>query len=86
MRTKPRVWCEENMLGRQFGRWTVIRSGGRSRHSSDQWLCRCSCDQTRLVLGPSLRTGKSQSCGCYHRELVSQVYRSESVSDEVGGF
>src|SRR6516165_5248847 len=60
-----------DLTGKRFGRWTVLAlHPKRYRRWYPLWLCRCSCpDRTqRLVLGFSLRQGKSRSCGCVRRE------------------
>ena len=39
-----------------------------------QWVCECNCEKhTRFITsGISLRTGKTKSCGCLHKEIVAQ--------------
>jgi hypothetical protein len=55
----------------RFGRWTVIAPAGRDRRNNDVYLCRCDCGTQRLVIGFSLRSGRSRSCGCLHREMTA---------------
>ncbi len=57
--------------GQVFGRLRVIRIAGRN-HGQAQWLCQCQCGGTKLVVGSSLRRGLTRSCGCLHREIVSE--------------
>ena len=57
-----------DMVGKQFGRLTVIKSVGTDRHNSINWLCQCSCGNTKVIDGRSLRRGSTRSCGCYDRE------------------
>lgn len=42
-----------------------------------QWLCECSCDKktTFVVLGESLRSGHTLSCGCVQQERSADVMR-----------
>lgn len=59
-----------DLTGERFGRLTVIRrcenkNGGRF----PAWTCKCDCGKTVDVLGCNLRTGNTQSCGCYSIEL-----------------
>lgn len=59
-----------DLTGKRFGRLTVIRrcenkNGGRFL----AWTCKCDCGKTVDVLGCNLRTGNTQSCGCYNIEL-----------------
>lgn len=35
------------------------------------WLCRCDCGNEGVVLGISLRLGRTKSCGCLQRTIVS---------------
>jgi hypothetical protein len=62
-----------DLVGQTFGRWTV-KSFSHRDGKVFYWACVCSCDAKteRSVNGASLRTGASQSCGCLHREVVTQ--------------
>lgn len=53
-----------------FGRLIALRdvgSDGRSR----LWLCACECGAQRAVSLVSLRSGRTRSCGCLKRDVVS---------------
>lgn len=52
------------MSGLDIGRWTVLEQSGNAPKGGALWRCRCSCGNTRDVLGSDLRQGKSTSCGC----------------------
>jgi hypothetical protein len=58
--------------GERFGRWVVLGiAAERSRTGKAQFLCECACGTVKAVLGASLIQGKSVSCGCLKRELLS---------------
>jgi hypothetical protein len=58
-----------DLIGKRFGRWTVLgRANHNDAHNKPLWLCRCECDEVRLVTGGNLRWGTSQSCGCLKSE------------------
>jgi hypothetical protein len=61
-----------DLTGKHFGRWIVEgrapTSAGKSR-----WECRCACGTRRFVESNSLKSGKSQSCGCHAREVARAV-------------
>jgi hypothetical protein len=66
----------ENLIGRCFGKLTVLRESGRVRYpgggSTPLFDCQCACGKTATVLRGSLLSGRTQSCGCSngrHREL-----------------
>ena len=54
----------KNMIGKQFGKLTVIAEAGRDKRRETLWECLCSCGNKTVVLGGNLRQGKVHSCGC----------------------
>lgn len=57
-----------DLTGKKFGRWTVLE---RSKTNNQCWKCRCECGVEKDVYQSALINGKSKSCGCYNKELVS---------------
>jgi hypothetical protein len=55
--------------GQQFDRLTVIARGENSKHGKAQWLCKCVCGNSALVIGSALKSGNTQSCGCLQKEI-----------------
>lgn len=65
-----------DLTGKKFGRLTVIRQAGDSVNGKPiPWLCRCSCGKEKVIISPSLRYGKSKSCGCWKDEKTSERFR-----------
>lgn len=69
---------EEYMIGRKFGRLTVIESGGEhyfpgGKHS-DTWICKCDCGIIKTIFGYHLRSGRSKSCGCSKKEGTRRTH------------
>lgn len=67
------------LLGRRFGKLTVVeRTGSNKRHNA-LWKCRCDCGNETLVSSPLLIKGRTKSCGCLtvatHGESGSRTYR-----------
>lgn len=56
-------------LGNVYKRLTVIESAGKSKRGLLLWKCLCSCGNTCIVSGASLRTGNTSSCGCLKKEV-----------------
>jgi hypothetical protein len=53
----------DNKIGKTYGMLTVVEYVGRK--GEDQvWDCRCSCGSSVQVIGRSLATGNTKSCGC----------------------
>ena len=62
----------DNLTGQTFGRWTVLGPGDKNAKGEQKWLCQCECGSQRQVLGRSLRSGGSLSCGCLRVEKLRQ--------------
>ena len=62
-REKPRRGVLRDLIGRKFGRWSVIAFCGVS-NTNAKWLCRCECGVEKSVAGYSLIQGQSTSFGC----------------------
>jgi hypothetical protein len=61
--------------GQRFGRLVAICKTQRPASISDTaayWLFRCDCGTERVIRAKDVRTGKTQSCGCYHAEIAAQ--------------
>ena len=48
------------LAGMRFEYLTVISRSAEPR----KWLCRCDCGKEKAILGSSLTTGNTKSCGC----------------------
>jgi hypothetical protein len=57
--------------GERFGRLRVVRQAGVVKKRGRVYLCRCDCGKTIKVQGRHLRSGETQSCGCFYRHSRS---------------
>ena len=64
---------KENLIGRTFGRLTVIADAERRKLPCGQFqtmfLCRCICGNENPVSAHCLKKGSTISCGCYKYEV-----------------
>ena len=60
---------DEDYINKTYGYWTII-SSAKSKSRKKSFLCRCKCGNERVVNLDTLLLGKSQSCGCFHREMM----------------
>ncbi len=60
------------LCGKIFGRLEVIGETPIRKGKRLAWLCQCSCGVTCEILAESLNAGRTQSCGCLHKELAAQ--------------
>ena len=71
----------EDLTGQRFGRWLVVRRGPNGVGGRPQWICRCDCGNRGIVQGGTLKIGRSQSCGCFHREFIAARNRTHGESE-----
>lgn len=65
----------EDLAGKKFGKLTVIEIDN-SKTNRIHWLCQCDCGKITSTRPDTLKTGITQSCGCYH---ISQISGEENL-------
>lgn len=69
-----------DLTGQTFERLTVIRWAGRDKKGDLLWLCRCECSNETTVLGRSLTSKMSRSCGCLSRDTTIKTHGRHRLS------
>lgn len=63
----------DELIGKRFGRLTVIEFGGVSKNRKTMWICLCDCGRTtKPIVGSNLRSGSTLSCGCLLVDTLSE--------------
>ena len=70
-------------IGNTYGYLTVIKRA-ENKDGRANWLCRCKCGKEVEVLGKSLRTGHTSSCGCYNKEKTIERNMERGGGDLTG--
>ena len=70
----------EDLSGKKYGRWTVIKYSHKDSTSRSFWLCECDCGNRKAIRTIALNNGSSTSCGCFRSELSS--VRNKALQDE----
>lgn len=70
------------MIGQKFGRLTVLdvikkQSGGQSK---TYFRCMCDCGREKDIQAYDVKRGKTQSCGCLHKEIAKQSATKHGMS------
>lgn len=84
------VNVREDLTGKEFGKLKVIKQTDdyidpKGRHFA-KWLCECSCVDRNIVavVGSDLKRGKTNSCGCYHKEqMIERNKKYNLFSDKL---
>lgn len=64
-----------NLTGQRFERLVVIGGNG-SKGRKTLWSCRCDCGREIIAATSNLRSGNTESCGCFHREKAAERGRN----------
>jgi hypothetical protein len=57
----------------RYGKVTVL-----SRKEGRKWNCHCDCGNDFVALNHNLRSGDTTSCGCVHKQTVSEIGKANT--------
>lgn len=58
----------KDLTGQRFGRLTVVGKTDKTYQNNTVWHCVCDCGNEIDVMGRSLTSGNTKSCGCLNHE------------------
>lgn len=62
----------QSMIGKRFGKLTIVEFAGKNTVRSCYWNCRCDCGNYKIVLTEDLRNGRISDCGHVAKEKRSE--------------
>jgi hypothetical protein len=69
----------------KYGKITVIKRMEKAKNGHIQWLCKCDCGNEKLIVGSSLTSGRTRSCGCMSCIVVhNRKQNTYDLSGEYG--
>ena len=69
-----------DLLGQRFGRLTVIERMPNGIRKQAVWKCVCDCGKEVVVESGHLRSGHTNSCGCYGRQRSAEYHLTHGMS------
>lgn len=63
----------KDLTNKKFHKLLVLKRV-ENKGKKSQWLCLCDCGKEKIILGNSLTTGNTKSCG-YFREKYEETAR-----------
>lgn len=79
--TKYPLFCDvvksplaPDLTNRRFGRHP------KRRDNALGWVCQCDCGNQKWIANGNLRSGNSNSCGCFHKEQLSERVSTHGLS------
>jgi hypothetical protein len=68
-----------DLIGKRFGKLTVLALGPKTVSKKWTWHCVCDCGEMLVCFGNNLVRGRSKSCGCIHGIRISVPIRHEEL-------
>lgn len=62
--------------GQRYGRLVAIELHHRTRHRDQYWSFQCNCGNIKVASIKKVRSGNTQSCGCFRREKTAALGKS----------
>lgn len=75
---------KKDLSGEIFGRLFVVKEAGRTPAKKVCWECVCTCGKSIIVIGASLVSGRTKSCGCFNQEKRNERNAGNSFSEKHG--
>ena len=73
----------EDLIGKRFGKLVVINKS-ISRWNKLHWVCKCDCGNETIVSTSGLKSGHTQSCGCFQDEIASNTHLVDLTGKKFG--
>ena len=72
-----------SIVGKRFGYLVVIELDHINPiRKNTWWKCQCDCGNTTIVYRGGLTSGDIISCGCYHKEHISEYGKKHGLSSD----
>lgn len=73
-----------DLTGKRFNRLQVIRMAGINKYRQTRCEVLCDCGTIKIVQSAGLVNGTTNSCGCYHKDRVSETFRLDLTGNRYG--
>lgn len=67
----------EDLVGKRFGKLTVMERAGTNKHRQAMWKCACSCGGEKIVSTSSLKSCSVKSCGCLLKKYHPRLWKGD---------
>lgn len=75
---------DRELIGKTFGRWTVVDRAPNGKNGGKRYICKCTCGTLKAVDAYHLKNGNSKSCGCLRFEMALQKRRENAIGKKFG--
>lgn len=78
---KNKAYNFKDITGQKFNRLLVKEFSGLTKDQKALWKCICDCGKEVVVQGKRLRTGHTNSCGCYKSDICREKTKKMSLNN-----
>ena len=76
--------CKNNISGQKYGKLTVLYKTKTDINGHSYWMCECECGNQKEISSSNLKSGKIQSCGCLHSQIISTLNLKDLTGQKFG--
>ena len=62
-----------DLVGKKFGKLTVLSLSYVGKNYAKHYLCLCECGNKKIIYSSNLTGGKTRSCGCLYKEAGQKL-------------
>lgn len=73
----------KDITNQRFGKLLVLENAGKLDNRRYYWKCQCDCGNIITVLGTSLRSGNTKSCGCGKYDGIKNYNLKQSQQNKI---
>ena len=77
---------KKDLTGQKFGKLKALYPTNKYKNSHILWHCRCDCGKELDVIGASLISGNTKSCGCIKRQACNFVQLKKDLTGQKFGY
>jgi hypothetical protein len=70
---------QKDLRGLRFGKLLVMDYASKIKGRT-AYLCKCDCENEKIVLSQSLTSGNTKSCGCLRKKTTSNNFKTYGLS------
>lgn len=74
-----------DLTGNRYGMLTVLKRADYNKGKAVVWVCQCDCGNIVDKVGNYLKSGDTQSCGCYKKQIETNNLRDQYDAKRVDG-
>lgn len=74
----------KDLTGQKFGKLTAVKYIGKDKGYRSLWLFKCDCGKEKVIQAYNVYSGKTISCGCYHKQKISEISLKDYTGKKFG--